>query len=212
MSAKPLNFWNTVLWSDESKFNLFGSDGKVMVWRNKKEKFDPKCTAPTVKYGGGSITIRGCFCRSGVGNLVSLGRNMDMHYSVDIFDKNLIQSAKHLHLGRHFIFQQNNDPKHTSGLAKAWLKKNNIELLPWAFCSPDMNPIEHLWDELDRRVKKRQPRSKSDLQRVLLEEWDGISRDVTERLVDSMPNRFYEASNRKDTPSVTDDLNMRYSF
>ncbi|CAF2969788.1 unnamed protein product, partial [Rotaria sp. Silwood2] len=99
MSAKPLNFWDTILWSDESKFNLFGSDGKVMVWRSKKEEFDPKCTVPTVKYGGGSVTVWGCFCRSGVGNLVFLDRNMDMHYYVDILDKNLIQSAKHLRLG-----------------------------------------------------------------------------------------------------------------
>ena len=119
MSAKPLNFWNIVLWSDKSKFNLFGSDGKVMVWRSKKEEFDPKCTAPTAKYGGGgSTTICGCFCRSGVGNLVFLDRNMDMHYYVDIFHKKLIQSEKHLCLGRHFIFQQDNDPKHTSDLAK----------------------------------------------------------------------------------------------
>ena len=66
MSAKPLNFWNTALWSDESKFNLFGSDGKVMVWRSEKEEFDPKYTVPTVKYDGDSITVWGCFCRSGV--------------------------------------------------------------------------------------------------------------------------------------------------
>ena len=66
MSAKLLNFWNTVLWSNESKFNLFDSDGKVLVWRSKKEGFDRKCTIPTVKYGGGSITVWGCFCRSGV--------------------------------------------------------------------------------------------------------------------------------------------------
>ena len=66
MSAKPLNFWNTILWSDESKFNLFSSDGKVLVWRSKKEEFDAKCTVPTVKYGGGSMTAWGYFCRSGV--------------------------------------------------------------------------------------------------------------------------------------------------
>ena len=57
MSAKPLNFWDTVLWSNESKFNLFGSDGKVMVWRSKKEEFDAKCTVSTVKYGGDLITV-----------------------------------------------------------------------------------------------------------------------------------------------------------
>ena len=89
-------------------------------------------------------------------DLVFLDDNIDMHYYVDILDKNLIQSAKHFRLGRHFIFQQDNDPKHTSGLAKAWLKKNKIELLPCPAFGPDMNPIEHLWDELDCRVKKRQ--------------------------------------------------------
>ena len=144
MSAKQLNFWITALWSDESKFNLFGSDGKVMVLRSKKEEFDPKCTVPTVKHDGGSITVWGCFCQSGVGNLVFLDRNMNTYYYVDILGKNLIQSAKHLRFRRHFIFQQDNDSKHASGLAKAWLKKDKIELLPWVSFSLDMNPIEHL--------------------------------------------------------------------
>ena len=141
--------------------------------------------------------------------LVLLDRNMDMHYYVDILDKNLIQSGNHLRLDRHFISQQGNDPKHTLGLAKAWLKKNKIELLPWASFSPDMESIEHLWDEFDRRVKKRQPTSKSDLQRVLLDGWNGIGRDVTEKLVGSVPNRFYESIKQKGHP--TDYLKMRFS-
>ena len=64
-----------------------------------------------------------------------------------------------------------------------------------------MNPMEHLWDELDRRVKKRQSMSKFDLQRILLEEWIGIGRDVTDKLADSMPNRFYECIKRKGHPT-----------
>ena len=45
---KEMSFWKHVLWSDESKYNLFGSDGKVIVWRTPKKEFDPKCTVPTV--------------------------------------------------------------------------------------------------------------------------------------------------------------------
>ena len=52
---KPLGYWNDVIWSDESKFNLFGSDGMVMMWRTTTEKLDSKCTVPTVKHGGGSV-------------------------------------------------------------------------------------------------------------------------------------------------------------
>ena len=52
---KSLAFWNNVIWSDESKFNLFGSDGKVMVWRSTKEELQPRCTVPTVKHAGANV-------------------------------------------------------------------------------------------------------------------------------------------------------------
>jgi transposase len=72
-----LGFWNHVIWSDESKFNLFGSDGKVMVWRSRSEEYDPKCTVPIVKHGGGgSVMVWGCFSSSGFGNLVFIDGTM----------------------------------------------------------------------------------------------------------------------------------------
>ena len=57
MLKKPIGSWKTVIWSDESKFNLFGSDGKVMVWRIPKEEYDPHYIVPTVKHGGGLVTV-----------------------------------------------------------------------------------------------------------------------------------------------------------
>ena len=59
MLRKPLDFWDTIVWSDESKFNLFGSDGRTMVQRSRDEEFDPKCTVPTVKHRGGSVMVWG---------------------------------------------------------------------------------------------------------------------------------------------------------
>ena len=50
MMEKPYNYWRHVLWSDESKFQLLGSDGKIMVWRSTMEEYDSKRTLPTVKH------------------------------------------------------------------------------------------------------------------------------------------------------------------
>ena len=63
-----------------------------------------------------------------------------------------------------------NDPKHTSGLIKDWLKEKKIQTLPWPSFSPDLNPIEHLWDELERRVKKHQPKNAQQLKDLLEDE------------------------------------------
>ena len=57
MLEKPVDFSKNLAWSDESKFNLFSSDGKMMIWRTSREEFDPKCTILTVKHGGGSVMI-----------------------------------------------------------------------------------------------------------------------------------------------------------
>jgi transposase len=192
MMKMPFVYWEKVLWSDESKFNLFRSDGKSMVWRTPGEEFDPKCTVPTVKYNGGSVMVWGCFARSGVGNLYFIDGILDRFRYREILEENLLRSAQKLGLDEQFVFQHDNDPKHTSGIVKEWLKEKKVETLKWPAFSPDLNPIEHIWDELERRMKKHHPTNREMFKEMLLREWNSIGVDVTEKLVDSVPNRLYE--------------------
>jgi transposase len=100
----------------------------------------------------------------------------------DILQNNLFQSAKKLQLNRQMVFQHDNDPKHTAHVVKSWFDKQGIERLIWPPFSPDMNPIEHLWDELERRMKKNQPKNQDQLRQALRTEWDGIGLDVTKKV------------------------------
>ncbi|GFT07914.1 transposable element Tc1 transposase [Trichonephila clavipes] len=62
---KTDNFWKEVIFSDESKFNIFGSDGRRTVWRKPNTVLDPKNLRPTVKHGGGSVLVWGCMASNG---------------------------------------------------------------------------------------------------------------------------------------------------
>ena len=57
MSTKHMDYWNYVLWSDEMKINLFGSDGFKHVWQRQGEEYKDKCVMPTVKHDGGNVMV-----------------------------------------------------------------------------------------------------------------------------------------------------------
>ncbi|CAM2719031.1 unnamed protein product [Rotaria socialis] len=81
------------------------------------------------------------------------------------------------------------------------LKRDHNNKLKWPPQSPDLNPIEHIWDELERRLKPHSPKNKNELWNIMQKEWNGIGREVTSKLVDSMPNRLQEVMKHHGGPT-----------
>ncbi|KAI4898608.1 hypothetical protein NFI96_006388 [Prochilodus magdalenae] len=165
------------------KLNFLASTPPRHVWRKKNAAYDPKNTVPTVKHGGGSIMFWGCFSAKGTGLLHRITGKMDGAMYRTILRDNLLPSARDLKMGRGWVFQHDNDPKHTAKATKDWLKKNHIKVMEWPSQSPDLNPIENLWRELKVRVAKRQPTNLHDLERICKEEWAKIPPGVCAKLV-----------------------------
>ncbi|CAJ0941715.1 unnamed protein product, partial [Ranitomeya imitator] len=160
-----------VLWSDETKIEIFGANQTRDVWRLDGTAYDPKNTIPTVKHA------------KGPGHLVRIHGKMDSTAYLEILAKNLRSSIKDLKMGRHFIFQQDNDPKHTAKKAKAWFKRQKIKVLQWPSQSPDLNPIENLWKELKIKVHMRHPKNLDNLEKICMEEWAKITPETCAGLI-----------------------------
>ena len=87
--------------------------------------------------------------------------------------------------------QQDNDPKHTSTLCMGYLKRKEqhgeLKYMDWPPQSPDCNPIELLWDELDRNVRDKFPTSKKHLFESLQDSWRAITSETLRKLTERMP-------------------------
>ncbi len=185
---KDENYWDSILWSDETKINVFGTDGFKTAWRRKGEEYKEKCMVPTVKHGGGSVLMWGCMSAAGVGELHFIDGIMNSQMSCSILKEKMLPSLRAL--GRRALFQHDNDPKHTSKATVGFLKKNRVKVIQWPSMSPDLNPIEHLWGILKRQVEHHSPSSIQSLKEVILEEWKKIDLAKCRQLVHSMSRRL----------------------
>jgi transposase len=192
-----LKAWDRVLFSDETKINLFSSDGRIRVWRKPKTSHLEHNSISTVKHGGGGTLVWGCMSSNGTGKLVFIDSIMDKVLYKRILVENLNVSADILGLGEGFIFQQDNDPKHTSKYVAQFFEYNDIDVLKWPSQSPDLNPIEHLWDFVKRELRKYDIKNIRELRSKITEIWGNISKEECRKLVYSMPKRIEEVIRAK---------------
>jgi hypothetical protein len=122
---------------------------------------------------------------------------MDAELHVSILNDELIDTIDYYGMDRSkLIFQQDNDPKHTSRLAHQWFANNGIEVLDWPAQSPDLNPIEHLWWHLKRRLNEyeTEPNGIQELWERVEKEWNAIPTQICLDLIESMPRRIAAVS------------------
>lgn len=166
------------------------------VRRLPGKKLDPRNCKISFKHGGGNVMVWTCFSANGVGPFHKIDGKMDRFMYKNILETKMIPHAE-WNMPLRWVFQQDNDPKHTSMLVKEFLEENGVQVLDWPAQSPDLNPIENLFAILKRSVSGKRFKNRNELFETLETEWRRIPECVIINLIESMPRRCAEVIKNK---------------
>ena len=164
--------WRTVLFSDESRFALSNSDGRTRVYRRRGERYADSCILQRDRFGGGGSVM--AWIGIGYGyrtHLVVIDGNLNTQkYRDHVLAPHVVPLLQNHDVTS--VFQQDNARPHIARDNFQFLQNNITFIDDWPSKSPDLNPIEHIWDNLDTRVRRRQnpPGNVNELREAWLEE------------------------------------------
>ena len=91
----------------------------------------------------------------------------------------------------HMILMQDNATSHSARATRQYLAANNVQVMDWPARSPDLNPIEHIWDLLDRRLRnaRNPPQTVAALRQEVVRQWNLLAQNEIRRYIGSMRRR-----------------------
>lgn len=177
--------WDQVIFSDETTIRM--NSVKGLVWNLPGKKKIVRTVKHPIK-----VNVWGCFSARGFGRVVCFNKNLDANLMCDIYKYGLLPTArKHFgHDSTLWKLQEDNDPKHTSKLATNWRMNNNVQKIDWPSMSPDIAPIENVWQLLKMKLRKKKLLTYQSLVSAIKREWKSLSPELAIKLVHSMNNRI----------------------
>ncbi|GFY31175.1 transposable element Tc3 transposase [Trichonephila clavipes] len=175
----------------ESRFSLSSDSHRILIWRERGSRNHPSNIIERDRYGGRGVLVWGG---------IMLGSRTDLH----IFDAGSVNGTRYCNeillpyvglfrgaMCLQFLFMDDNAPCHRTVATEQLLESEDIERMDWPARSPDLNPIEHVWDFLGRRLAARTlpPVMIRELQLALQDEWAAVPQQLIDTLILSMGRR-----------------------
>jgi transposase len=187
--------WERVLFADEAIIQGEGGTKGGRQWvrrsRGTEEAFKSEYVHHHVAHPK-QLNVWACFSASGLGYCYIYNANLDAKSFVCILDTHLLASADLVFTESprlQWYLLQDNAPTHKARVTQKWLHDHGITCLDFPPYSPDLNPIENLWQYIEKRVEERAPSTIEELQDVIAEEWKNTPTDLLIKLVHSMIKR-----------------------
>uniref|UniRef100_A0A673VX21 Transposase Tc1-like domain-containing protein n=1 Tax=Salmo trutta TaxID=8032 RepID=A0A673VX21_SALTR len=189
-----IRHWRPVLFTDESRFTLSTCDRRDRVWRRRGERPAACNILQHDRFGGGSVMVWGGISLGGRTALHVLARGSltAIRYRDEIL-RPLVRPYAGA-VGPGLLLMQDNARPHVAGVCQQFLQEEGIDAMDWPARSPDLNPIEHIWDIMSRSIHQRHvaPQTVQELADALVQVWEEIPQETICHLIRSMSRRCRE--------------------
>lgn len=187
--------WDRVLFADEANIEGVGGKSGGRQWVRRPPGTEEALKSEYTKHKEAhpvKLNVWACFSGRGLGYCCIFEETLDGPDLKRILNTHLLPSARLLFNQdppEPWWLLQDNAPTHTSKVVKEWLHNHGVNCLDFPSYSPDLNPIENLWADIERRVNERAPTTIEELQDMIAEEWAATSPELLKKLAHSMTKR-----------------------